>query len=290
MLVDTAVTVPVNACQLIDDTDYKSVEASVAYNATGLALYWNFVTVAGVITQTAVTPTDAGGDYDWTAIGNGMYKIEIPASGGASINNDAEGYGYFSGIATGVLSWRGPTIQFSPANVVNSLVVGSDKLDANTAEIAGTAITSTGTRVADNFSQYYDQLTVAQTISTDVLSVIGSPAGGSVAVALASIKLDSAELVARLAKISKNTALAGFTFPMLSSTDHATPTTGLTVTATRSIDGAAFAACTNAVAEVGSGGYKIDLAAADLNGNSILFLFAATGADPQIFTIVTQPT
>jgi hypothetical protein len=77
---------------------------------------------------------------------------------------------------------------------------------------------------------------------------------------------------------------------MVSSTDHVTPTTGLTVTATRSLDGAAFEACANAVSEIGSGWYKIDLAAADLNANIVALKFTATGADATNLTIPTQPT
>ena len=111
MNVGVAVTVPVNILPLLDDTDFKTRETAVAYNAAGMDLVWNFVTRAGVQTQTAVTPT-TGGDYDWSHKGDGMYNIEIPASGGASINNNAEGYGWFTGIATGVLPWRGPIIQF----------------------------------------------------------------------------------------------------------------------------------------------------------------------------------
>lgn len=77
--VDTALSeVPVNLMPLIDDTDFKTREESVTYNQAGLDLVWNFVTTAGTMTQTAVTPT-SGGDYDWTNQGNGMYAIEIPA-------------------------------------------------------------------------------------------------------------------------------------------------------------------------------------------------------------------
>lgn len=145
MLVDTAVTVPVNLLPLLDDTDFKTRETAVAYNAAGMDLVWNFVTAAGVITQTAVTPTTAG-DYDWTHVGDGIYKIEIPASGGASINNDTEGFGWFSGVVTGVLPFRGPVVQFSPANVVNSLVPGTDKLEVDVAQFGGTNLTATGGR------------------------------------------------------------------------------------------------------------------------------------------------
>ncbi len=114
MVVDIALAeVPVNAVPLIDDTDFKSIETTVAYNAAGMDLIWNFVTEAGAMTQTAVTPT-TGGDYDWAngGLAKGMYVIEIPLSGGVSINNDTEGYGYFTGFATGILPWRGPTIWF----------------------------------------------------------------------------------------------------------------------------------------------------------------------------------
>ena len=76
-------------------------------------------------------------------------------------------------------------------------------------------------------------------------------------------------------------------FPMFDDTTKA-PKTGLTVTATRSIDGAAFASCANAVSEIGNGVYKIDLAAADLNGDKIMFRFTGTDADDQLVEIFTQ--
>ncbi len=147
--VDTAVTVPANAVALIDDTDFTSREVAIVYNQAGMDLVWNFVTSAGVITQTAVTPTTAG-DYDWTHIGDGMYKIEIPASGGASINNDAEGVGYFSGICTGVLAWRSPDIVFRAAALNDALIDGGDNLDTNVVAISG------DTTAADNLEATYD--------------------------------------------------------------------------------------------------------------------------------------
>lgn len=55
------------------------------------------------------------------------------------------------------------------------------------------------------------------------------------------------------------------------------PATGLAVTAKRSIDGAALGACVNAVSEIGSGKYKINLAASDLNGDMVHFEFSASG-------------
>ena len=135
--VDTALTeVPVNILALTDDTDFTTREATVPYNAAGMDLVWNFVTSAGVFTQTAVTPTTAG-DYDWTHQGDAMYTIEIPASGGASINNDTEGYGWFTGVCTGVLHWRGPTIGFRAAGLNDALC---DSAYSTTRGLAGTAL------------------------------------------------------------------------------------------------------------------------------------------------------
>ena len=134
--VDTAVVLPVNACPLIDDTDFKTRETAVAYNAAGMDLVWNFVTSSGVTTQTAVTPTTAG-VYDWTHVGDAMYTLEIPASGGASINNDTEGYGYFSGVCTGVLPWRSETYCFRAAGLNNALC---DDAYSTTRGLAGTAL------------------------------------------------------------------------------------------------------------------------------------------------------
>lgn len=112
MNVDAALSeVPVNVLPLLDDTDFKTRKTAIAYNETGMDLVWNFTTVAGVFTQTAVTPT-SGGDYDWVNQGDGMYTIEIPASGGASINNSEEGFGWFTGVCDAVLPWRGPVIGF----------------------------------------------------------------------------------------------------------------------------------------------------------------------------------
>lgn len=91
-------------------------------------------------------------------------------------------------------------------------------------------------------------------------------------------------------KITKNVALANFPFLMVDATDFATPETGLTVTSTRSIDGAAFASCANSASEVSAGGYKINFDASDLNGDTILFRFTAPGAADRFITIVTQPT
>ena len=88
--------------------------------------------------------------------------------------------------------------------------------------------------------------------------------------------------------IRKNTALAGFTFMMTDSTNHA-PVTGKTVTVTRSIDGGAFGAGTlSAVTEVGVGIYSVDFGAGDLNGNTIILRATATSSDDTFERLITS--
>lgn len=90
--------------------------------------------------------------------------------------------------------------------------------------------------------------------------------------------------------IVKNTAFNNFEFPMNSSTSPYGPLTGLGtgITGTVSIDGGAFTALTNASSEIGGGMYKINLAAADVNGNNLTLQFTDTGALATLITIVTQ--
>jgi hypothetical protein len=138
MDVDLAVIVPVNILPLLDNTDFKTVEEAIVYDSAGIAITWNFVTAAGVVTETAITPTTAG-VYDWSEplANKGMYAIEIPASGGASANNDTEGFGWITGTCTGVLPWRGPTIGFRAAGLNDKLI---DSAYSATRGLAGTAL------------------------------------------------------------------------------------------------------------------------------------------------------
>ena len=85
---------------------------------------------------------------------------------------------------------------------------------------------------------------------------------------------------------AKNVAFSNFMFTMVDSDGVAM--TGLTVAGTLSLDGAAFAGCTNAVSEVGSGYYKIDFIQAEMNGDIISFIFTATAAMQRNITIVTD--
>ncbi len=137
MDVDTPLSeVPVNIHALTDDIDFKSRETGVTYDQAGMDLVWCFTTTGGATSQTAVTPTTAG-NYDWVHQGKGMYTIEIPPVGGAFINNNTEGFGWFEGYATGILPWRGPIIGFRAAALNDALI---DDAYSATRGLAGTAL------------------------------------------------------------------------------------------------------------------------------------------------------
>jgi hypothetical protein len=88
--------------------------------------------------------------------------------------------------------------------------------------------------------------------------------------------------------IKKNTALTNFTFFMAKSSDHVTAQTGLSITSERSLDGGAFAGTANSATEISDGFYKIDLDAADLNGDIVALRFTGTNADDTVLTIKTE--
>jgi len=256
--VDTALTeVPVNLMPLLSDSDFKTRQTSVAYNAAGMDLVWNFVTSAGSYTQTAVTPTTAG-SYDWVSQGGGMYSIEMPAA-----LNNIEGYGWFTGYATGILPWRGPVICMRAAAVNDALCDTGDLLDVSVTQWNGSA-------VATPDSAGHPKVTIKT-----------GTGPGEVAVTSGAVKVQ--------AGIRRNQALANFPFLMTDSTNH-NPSTGKTVTATRSLDGGAFTGGTiAAMTEVGNGVYQCDLGAGDLNGDTVILRFTASACDDLFITLVTEP-
>jgi hypothetical protein len=120
--VDTAVTVLANKVPIIIDTSPYDVNEAVALTDAGFDLAWVFQTPAGAITYTTVTPTGGAGVYDWSHVGNGVYKIEIPASGGGTINNDTEGFGYFVLLTTDNREAVGPVYGFRKASMNNVMI------------------------------------------------------------------------------------------------------------------------------------------------------------------------
>lgn len=171
----------------------------------------------------------------------------------------------------------------SPTNITAGVITTVTNLtNAPTAgDLTATMKTSVGTAVAASAVA-----SVTGNVGGNVTGTVGSVVG-----AVGSVTGNVGGSVATLAGsagIKKNTAKAAFPFAMTDSTNHA-PVTGLAVTATRSIDGGAFAACANAVTEVSAGWYKISLAATDLNGDTIALKFTAAGADQLNISLVTGP-
>lgn len=108
------------------------------------------------------------------------------------------------------------------------------------------------------------------------------------AVGLSAANLDSQlGAIPTTFRLKKNTAFSGFSLVMFNTSGVAA--TGKTVSGSVSIDGGAFGALTNSVSEIGSGAYKVNLAAADTNGNDLLFLFTATDCKPLFLKVITQP-
>lgn len=103
------------------------------------------------------------------------------------------------------------------------------------------------------------------------------------------INTDTSGAVLIQTGMKKNQALNAFPFLMTDSTTH-NPSTGKTVTATRSIDGGAFGAGTlGAVSELANGIYYLDIPAADRNGNVVTYRFAATGCDDLFVSHILEP-
>ena len=194
-------------------------------------------------------------------------------------------------IATAAVSASTAQLGVNVVNVGGSAVSAtSGLLNANVTQISGDSA------AADALESYCDG-TTPQPVNVTTwsgTSVASPDTAGYPKVTIKSgtgtgeISLSSGR-VAVQSGIRKNQALANFPFLMTDSTNH-NPATGLTVSGTRSIDGASFASGTIAnMTEVGNGVYQCDLGAGDLNGDTIALRFTATGADDLVITIVTEP-
>lgn len=172
-----------------------------------------------------------------------------PSGGATNATEIANGW-YYVDLSTTDTGTAGPLIVRGTVSAVDDVETGFTVVDAHNAGFDG------------------------------VPSAVAAASGGLPTV-------DSTNSVKIQSGLKKNTALASFEFQMLDSTGA--PATGLTIAATRSIDGAAYGACTNSAAEVANGTYKLNLAAGDLNGNVIGLRFTATGAVDTNIYIVTQP-
>jgi hypothetical protein len=88
--------------------------------------------------------------------------------------------------------------------------------------------------------------------------------------------------------LKKNTPVNNYTFVMIDATTG-NPATGKSPAAQVSLNGAAFTGMVNTPAvEISNGVYKINIAAADVNGDTGAFRFTATGCEATIITFITE--
>ena len=129
--VDTAIVMVVGPC--IDDTDFKTLEEAIAYNAAGMDVSLIVEKTDGTTAVTAITLTTAG-TSDWTHKDGGYYEIEVTAA-----QNAEEGIAYVRGVCTGVLPFESIHYNVVKANVYDSWIKGTDVLQTDVTQWLGTA-------------------------------------------------------------------------------------------------------------------------------------------------------
>jgi len=118
-----------------------------------------------------------------------------------------------------------------------------------------------------------------------VASVTGN-VGGNVVGTVAGVTPLSATS-ANATRYQKNTGSQKVFFTLVDSTDHVTRKTGITVTATRSLDGAAFGAASGSVTEIGNGVYYLTPSAGDINADDVVYKFTGTACDQVEIAVAT---
>lgn len=274
------------------------------------------------------TPTNAGVPNVNAKTWNDLTTVAlplVPTTAGRTLDVSAGGEGGVDwanvGSPTTALDLSGTTIKTTQK--VDVETIKTRAVSAAGAVTVGAFVGQDTAAIGVNASGHVSRVVLVDTLTTytgntvqtgDNYARIGAPAGASIAADIAAVKtvVDAVsgyvdtEVAAILAAVDtevaaikaktdnlpdgifKNTALANFPFFMVLTADHVSGATGLAVTAERSIDGGAFAACTNAVSEISAGFYKINLSAADLNGDTIALKFTAATADTTGLTIKTD--
>ncbi len=296
----------------LDKTDGITPEVALTVTNCHLTLMVDTADVPTLVLD--ANATASAGSNDMVHVTNddaGFYDLELTA---AQLNYLGRALLSINDVATHCPVFH--EFMLLPANVYDALVLGTDALQVHTNEITADLITAAViANGAIDAATFAAGAIDAAAIAPDAIGASEFAQGAAdkvwasatrtltafstaLAVAVWDV-LESAIAVASSIgvklkntlpqRIVKNTALSNFEFLMIDSADHVTGKTGLTVTAERSIDGAAFGACANAVTEVSAGVYKINLAATDLNGDVITLKFTAAGADARLITIVTEP-
>ena len=160
--VDTAIIMVVGPC--IDDTDFKTLEEGIAYNAAGMDISLIIEKTDGTSTTTAITLT-TGGTSDWIHKDGGYYEVEITAT-----QNAEEGIAYLRGVCTGVLPFESSRYEIVKANVYDSLIKGTDTLQTDIIQIGG--VVQSLTDFKDMIDSGYDPAT--HKIQSDLIYIHGT--------------------------------------------------------------------------------------------------------------------
>lgn len=264
------------------------------------------LTVSGATTHTGAVSC-AGGIAITQSAGN-TAGVSIAGNGsaaGLSITGGATGAGVTvigggtSGAGITVTTTSGDGLSLTPTAGHGLVVTGNGASKHGAIITGGTSGTSDGVKAVagsggvpirgDITGNITGTLSGGVTVTTNN-NKTGYSLSQSFPSNFASMSISAGGNVSINAQVKKNTAITNFPLKMVLTSDHISPATGKTVSVTRSIDGAAFAATATATAtEISNGWYYIPLAAADLNGNSIIIRATAAACDPTEITISTQP-
>ncbi len=223
---------------------------------------------------------------DWNTV---VPNTVVPDNAGIASN----------GVAIGLLNDFDPAVDtvVNVTNVANNADMrGTDGANTIAPDNAGIAANGVAIAALNDFDPAVDTVVNVTNVATNA-DMRGTD--GANTIAPNTVAPDNAGIAANGAAIAvvsantqvpqKNVAFNNLLVLMVSSTDHVTPKTGLTITVTKSLNGGAFVATTGAIAEISNGMYQFDASAADMNGDAVTFKFTSTGADDSFMTVYTKP-
>lgn len=184
-------------------------------------------------------------------------------------------------LASDVYKWNGTTIAtpdtagYPKVTIKDGTGAGEIALTAGAVDTVGAVTGAVGSVTGAVGSVAGAVGSVTGNVGGNVVGSVGSVTGGATAASL------------NATRYAKNTASQKVYFTLVDSTDHVTRKTGITVTAQRSLDGAAFGSATGTVTEVGSGVYYLSTSTADINADDVVFRFTGTACDPVELHVVT---
>lgn len=243
------------------------------------------------------TSTPGGTNGVFIAGSNATTTANITGSLSGSVGSVTGAVGSVTGAVGSVAGNVGGNVAGTVASVTGATgsVAGNVGGDVAGKVLGGGAGTISGAGVrADQVTGAVGSVTgavgsVTGSVGGNVTGSVGSIAGVAFPANFGALSIDTSGNIKIQGSVKKNTALAGFQFYVALASDHVSPATGKSITATRSLNGGAFQACAAAATEIGAGWYTIDLAAGDLNGNTVALSFAAPASDTTVLTLVTQP-